>query len=82
MEIPILMPKKTAKERKELFPHGHKDCFECEQFVHDQAVKDMLKWFVEWLKERRIDRLDSYDFKITDRDIEELKELAELEGKR
>ena len=34
----VRMPKQTRAKRKELFPHGHKNCFECEQFVReDQA---------------------------------------------
>lgn len=31
------------KNRKKLFPHGHKDCLECEAFVTEQARKGYVE---------------------------------------
>jgi len=52
----VIMPGQTQRKRKELFPHGHKDCFECERFVREAQAKiteDMLKdqWKQEGVRE-------------------------------
>ena len=51
----VRMPQQTQKKRKELFPHGHKDCFECEQFVRELqaeitwgiALGEVIGWINE-----------------------------------
>ena len=52
----IQMPEQTRAKRQELFPHGHKDCFECERFVRDEqaqlsfkAGEEKARKVVEWI---------------------------------
>lgn len=42
-EETVMMPEQTRKKRKELFPHGHKDCFECEEFVRKAQAEISFK---------------------------------------
>lgn len=53
----VMMPEQTKAKRKELFPHGHKDCFECEQFVRETQAEISFKaglkhgiWLFAWWK--------------------------------
>jgi len=51
----VMMPEQTRKKRKELFPHGHKDCFECEQFVRNAQAEISFKGgqqkeYKRWIK--------------------------------